>query len=207
MDDWQLLEAWRGGDTRAGDALLGRYVDLLTRFFSNKVNDRDDVADLISETLLACTRSKHNVRESSAFRSFLLGSAMNMLRLHFRKKVKRGRELDDFAEICVGDSDHPHSLTSMVSLKDEGRLLVRALRKLSLDYQIVLELSYIEDLKGPEIAELLGIPLKTVYTRLRRGKQKLREAMLELAATPKLVESTMTGIQTWAGRLREEIVR
>ncbi|MCH9688373.1 MAG: sigma-70 family RNA polymerase sigma factor [Deltaproteobacteria bacterium] len=207
MDDWELLETWRGGDGGAGDVLLGRYFDLLTRFFSNKVSNREDVADLISETMLACTRGKHNLREAAAFRAFLMGSAMNVLRLHFRKKAKRGREQDDFAKICVGDSDDPRSVTSMVSLKDEGRLLVRALRRLPLNYQIVLELNYIEDLNGPEIAELLGIPRKTVYTRLRRSKERLREVMAQLSTSPELVESTLVGLRTWAGHLRDEIAR
>ncbi|MEM7156222.1 MAG: RNA polymerase sigma factor [Myxococcota bacterium] len=207
MDDWELFEAWRDGDSKAGDALLRRHVEMLGRFFGNKVSNRDDVADLISETLLACTGSKGNLRNSGAFRSFLLGSAMNRLRLHFRKKVKRGREIEDFADICVGDSDHPRSLTSMVSLQNEGHLLVRGLRRLSLDYQIVLELSFIEELNGPEIAELLGVPLKTIYTRLSRGKEKLRAAMLEMAESPALVESTMTGLQTWAGGLRKAMAR
>lgn len=204
MDDWELLEAWRNGDGASGEALLGRYLKTLTRFFRNKVNDPDDVADLISETMLACTRSREQVRDSAAFRSFLYASAMNMLRRHYRKKVKRDRELDDFADICVGDSDHPRSMTSMVSLQEEGRLLVRALRKLPLDYQIVLELSFIENQNGAEIAELLDIPKPTVYTRLRRGKEQLRTAMLELTDNVALADSTMTGLQTWATRLREE---
>ena len=54
---------------------------------------------------------------------------------------------------------------------------------------------------------LLGIPRKTVYSRIQRGKDKLREAMLELAESPEQAESTMLGIQTWAEHLREEIVR
>ena len=207
LDDWELLEAWRAGDGASGEALLGRYLHVLTRFFGNKVSNPDDVADLISETMLACTRSKQQVRDSAVFRSFLFASAMNMLRRHYRKKAKRDRELDDFANICVGDSDHPRSLTSLVSLQEEGRLLVRALRRLPLDYQIVLELSFIESLSGAEIAELLDVPQPTVYTRLRRGKEKLRVVMLELAQSAELADSTMTSLRTWAARLRDEFTR
>lgn len=205
MDDWQLLEAWKGGDARSGEALLGRYMGLLTRFFRNKVSDPDDVADLISETMLACTRSKERVRDSGAFRSFLFSSAMNMLRRHYRKKAKRKREVDDFAQICVGESSDPRSLASLVSLQREGRLLVRALRKIPLDQQIVLELNYIEQLSGPEIAEMLGIPKPTVYTRLRRGTEKLRVVVAEMEKSPELVESTLSGLHTWAAKIRDEI--
>lgn len=205
MDDWALLEAWRAGDGSAGEELLGRYLGLLTRFFRNKVSNPEDVADLISETMLACTRSKEQVRDAGAFRSFLFSAAMNMLRRHYRKKAKREREIDDFANICVGDSGSPRSLASLVSLQQEGRLLVRGLRQLPLDQQIVLELSYIENLSGPEIADLLGIPRQTVYTRLRRGTQKLRAVVAGLAESAEVAESTMTGLRTWAARVRDEM--
>ena len=207
MGDWELLEAWRGGDATAGEALVARYLGLLTRFFRNKVNSPEDAADLISETLLACTRGKERVRDSEAFRSFLFAAAMNMLRRHYRKQAKRVRELDDFADVCVGDSGHPRSLNAAVALEQESRLLVRALRRLPLDQQIVLELSYFEGLNGVEIAELLGVPQPTVYTRLRRSKERLRDAMLELAESPELVEATMMGLQTWADRVRAEMGR
>ena len=62
MDDWQLLEAWRGGDGASGGLLLGRDMGLLTRFFRNKVCKPEDAGDLISDTMLACTRNKENVR-------------------------------------------------------------------------------------------------------------------------------------------------
>ncbi len=207
MGDWELLEAWRGGDAAAGEALVARYLGLLTRFFRNKVGSPEDAADLISETLLACTRGKERVRDAEAFRSFLFAAAMNMLRRHYRKQAKRGRELDDFADVCVGDSGHPRSLNAIVALEQESRLLVRALRRIPLDQQIVLELSYFEGLSGVEIAELLGVPQPTVYTRLRRSKERLRDAMLELAESPEVVESTMMGLQTWADRVRAEMGR
>ncbi|MCA9704305.1 MAG: sigma-70 family RNA polymerase sigma factor [Myxococcales bacterium] len=207
MDDWKLLEAWQAGKSSAGEALVNRYLGLLTRFFRNKVGNPEDAAELISETLLGCTRGKERVRDSEAFRSFLLATAMNVLRRHYRKKAKRERELDDFADICVGDSGHPRSPGSMVALEQESRLLVRALRRIPLEYQLALELHLFEGLNGREIAELLGVPQPTVYTRLRRGKERLRGVMHELADSPEVADSTMAGLQTWAARVRDEITR
>lgn len=207
MDDWELLEAWRGGDGAAGEALVGRYLGLLTRFFRNKVNDPEDAADLISETMLACTGGKERVRDREAFRSFLFAAAMNMLRRYYRKKAKRERELDDFEDICVATSGRSRSMNSLIHLEQESRLLVRALRRIPLDQQIVLELSYFEQLGGPEIAELLGVAQPTVYTRLRRGKEKLKTVMTALAESPQVAESTMMGLQTWAAKVRDEITR
>ena len=207
MEDWELFEAWCSGDKVAGETLVRRHLGILTRFFRNKVANPDDAAELTSETLMACTKNRHKVADPSSFRSYLFAVAMNTLRNYFRKKVKRQRELDDFEDVCAGDSDHPRSLGSMAALKQETRLLVRALRRIPLDQQIVLELEYFEGLRGTEIAELLGIPTPTVYTRARRGKERLKDVMAQLADTPALANSTIMGLETWALNVRKELAR
>lgn len=204
-DEWQLLEAWRGGDKASGEALFSRYFKLLCRFFRTKVYNPEDAADLVSETLLECVRSTGHAREGVAFRSYLFSIGLNVLRRHFRKRGKRGREEDDFASICVGNPADDRSMTSLISLEEQGKVLVRALRSVPVEQQIVLELNLIEGLNGPEIAELLGVPKQTVYTRLRRGTEKLRKAVDELAASPEVATSTMTGLQTWAALVRDKI--
>ncbi|MCA9638020.1 MAG: RNA polymerase subunit sigma-70, partial [Myxococcales bacterium] len=67
--DFELLEAWRGGDPRAGDTLLRRYFAALHRFFANKVDD--EVEDLIQRTFLALVRSRHAIREGDRFRAYM----------------------------------------------------------------------------------------------------------------------------------------
>lgn len=207
MEDWELLEAWRGGDDGAGQRLVARYLGSLTRFFNNKVHNPDDAAELISETMLGCVKNKERVEDATAFRSFVFATAMNMLRRYYRKQVKRKREVDDFADVVVGDTPQGRSMTSKMHARRETRLLVRALRSVSLDQQIVLELNYVEGLNGNEIAELLGLPQPTVYTRLRRAKERLKVLMDELSEDEGLVDSTMKGLQTWATEIREEIDR
>jgi RNA polymerase sigma-70 factor (ECF subfamily) len=202
--DWDLLFAWREGDNDAGERLALRYFGLLTRFFLNKVRNPDDAADLVSETFLGCTAGRERLVAQGSFRSFLFAVGMNKLRGYYRKQAKRRRELDDFAEICVA-SALPRSPISMIARAQESKLLVRALRRLSLDQQIVLELHFFEGLSGPEIAELLGAPAATIYTKLRRGKQRLAGHVGELTDDPALAESTVIGLDTWVRQIRAEI--
>lgn len=204
VGDWELLVAWREGDPRSGQQLVARYLGMLTRFFHNKLRDPDRVPDLVSETMLACTKNKQNVNPTS-FRSYLFAVAMNQLRYHYRKSVKRERELNDFEDVFVGDIEDSRSLTSMVDQKQEAQLLVRALRRLSLDQQIILELHFFEGLNGAEIGELLQTPQFTIYTRMRRGKEKLKKLVAQLADDPGLAQSTVMGLQTWAGLVRESL--
>ncbi|MCH9687871.1 MAG: sigma-70 family RNA polymerase sigma factor [Deltaproteobacteria bacterium] len=203
-DDHALLERWRAGDKRAGAALVSRYMGLLSRFFRNKVQNPEDANELVGDTMLACTKAKDLIRGVD-FRKYMFGVALNLLRRHYRAGVKRGRELDDFAEICVGDSDGGRSPNTLLARKREARLLIRALRGLTLDQQLVLEMSLFEGLTAPEIAEMIDAPVPTVYTRQRRGKQRLLELMRELADSQALYESTVGGLDTWAREIRAQL--
>lgn len=202
-DDRQLLDRWREGDERAGATLVRRYFGLLNRFFHNKVNSAEDATDLVSETMLACTRNKEKIEGS--FRSYLFAVATNMLRLHIRKRTKRQREVDDFSEICVADTEAPGSPTRLMARRQEAQLLARALRSIPLDAQIVLELGFFEGLTAPQIAELLDVPLATVYSRQRRGKERLERAVQKLSENPAATQSTLMGLETWAGQIRDQL--
>ncbi len=204
-DDWSLLAAWRNGDADSGDRLAERYFPLLSRFFINKVRCVDDAEELVAETFLGCSVSKDRTIETESFHSYLFGIALNKLRGYYRKQTKRKRELDDFAEVCV-DSSPGSSPSVLVARSQETRLLVRALRRLTLAQQIVLELAYFEELSGPQIAELLGVPGPTVYTHLSRGRQRLAKIIRELADNSALAESTVCGLETWARKIRANIV-
>ncbi len=203
-DDWSLLSAWRDGDSSSGDQLAARYFPLLMRFFLNKVRKVDDASDLVAETFLGCSASKHRSVETGSFHSYLFAIAMNKLRHYHRKQTKRQRELDDFAEVCVDASLGP-SPSSIIARAQETRLLVRALRRLTLAQQIVVELAYFEQMRGPEIAELLGAPPSTVHTHLCRGRERLATIVTELAQNSALAESTVSGLETWAREVRVNI--
>lgn len=203
-EDWALLIAWREGDAGAADRLAARYFPLLMRFFLNKVRDVHDATDLVSETFLGCSASRDTSTRAGSFRSYLFAIAMNKLRGYYRKQAKRKRELDDFAEVCV-DSSLPRSPSSLIGHAQEAQLLVRGLRRLTLDQQIVVELSYFEELEGPAIAELLGLPLSTVHTKLTRGRKRLAQLITELANSPELAQSTVSGLETWAREVRANV--
>ena len=137
MEDRELLERWQAGDDRAGNQLARRYFGLLARFFHNKVSNREDAVELVSETLLVCSRSKERIKAQSV-RSYIFATALNQLRVYYRKQRKRARELADFSEVCTADLTH--SAVSMIGRKREQQLLVQALRAIPLNLQIVLEL-------------------------------------------------------------------
>jgi len=195
--DLELLEAWRGGDARAGGLLFRRYFAQLSRFFRNKADL--GVEDLIQNTFLACVAGRDRFRETSSFRSYLFAIARHHLYAHYRQQ----RRTADFTQTSVVDLGA--SPSGPLSRRQETAALLRALRSIPLEFQIVLELTYWEGMKGPEIAEILGVPANTVRGRLARARARLREALAASVAEPGLLHATLADLDGWAEALRAEL--
>ena len=200
VSDAQLVADWRVGDKRAGEQLFERYYDSVARFFYNKVGDRS--ADLIQKTFLACVEGLSRLRDGARFRSYLFGIAHNLLRKYFREQAARGVAID-FDEISVFDL--APSPSKHLAATQEQRLLLEALRRVPLAYQVVLELFYWEGMSAAGIAEILDIPLGTAKTRLRRGRQLVEQALTQLAESQEILQSTLSDLEGWARQLREQL--
>jgi RNA polymerase sigma-70 factor (ECF subfamily) len=196
--DFELLDAWSSGDTVAGDALIRRYFDTLYRFFRTKVER--GLEDMVQRTFLGCIEARDRFRRETSFRVFLLAIARNQLLLYYRKKG-RSKEVP---QLYDGSAPDPGDSPSRIVVhREEQRLLLKAMRSISLDLQITLELHYWEQLKIEEIAEVLAIPEGTVKSRLHRARQVLKEKLAKLATSPELLKTTSDNLDRWAHSLRD----
>jgi len=195
--DLELLEAWRGGDAAAGELLFERHFESVYRFFCNKVPR--DADDLVQETFLGCVSARERFRQDASFRTFLFAIARKVL-LKYRERWAPRDEGEEFHASRVAGLDL--SATQIVVESEEQALLLRALRRLPLDLQTALELFYWEGLLSREIAEVLELPPGTVRSRLRRGRELLRELIHELAANPEQRTSTLGDFDQWLAAIQ-----
>jgi RNA polymerase sigma factor (sigma-70 family) len=172
MDDVELLERWRAGDAEAGNELFSRHFHAVLRVFRYKVQHADD---LVQRTFLACIEHREAISDGRKLRAYLLRIAKNQLYAHLRSRAGRG-DLDTGVTSLQELGGSP---SAVVGEQREHARLLAALQQIPLDYQIALELFYWEDMKGDELAEVLGIPVGTVRSRLRLGKQMLRAVLAE----------------------------
>jgi RNA polymerase sigma factor (sigma-70 family) len=197
VTDAELLEQWHAGDAAAGNQLFERHFEALYRFFRNKVDDGID--DLLQETLLACVRGRERFRGDASFRTYLFAIARNVLYDHWTHRARRAADVD-IGELSIeAMSTSPSGVLARAA---EHRLLVRALRAIPLELQVVLELHFWEDLSGPELAIVLDVPEGTVRSRLRRAREQLEARMVELADDQRILSSTQSGLETWASGLK-----
>ena len=176
-EDRALLRAWGSGDARAGDVLMRRFFPALWRYFRNKV-DRD-ADDLIQSTLAACVRHRDKLTEAVSVRAYLFSIARHELYGHLRSRP-------DFDPLTHSVAASRTSPSSAAAARDAKARLREALRGLPCVLQETVELHLDEELRGPELAEALGVPEGTVRSRLRRAKSMLIEQLGD--AAPALAE-------------------
>jgi len=178
-DDVELLERWAGGCRTAGGILLTRHGQVLLRFFATKVPEAAD--DLAQATLLACLENPAQLRDLHSFKSYLFGIARHLLYKHYRAKaMRRGKVRFNTTSIV----DQGGSPITLVSRSSEDVNLMRALSTLPVEMRILLELTYWEDLPAAGVAGVLGVAENTVYSRLHRAKQRLKQALEQFETPP-----------------------
>ncbi|HEY5926171.1 MAG TPA: RNA polymerase sigma factor [Kofleriaceae bacterium] len=154
------------------DALYGEHAGFLSRVLIRLVGDGAHVDDLVQETFLIAHRKRASFDGRSAPRTWLYGIATN---LAFRHRRTRGR----FARMLGLYADEP-TPSAMSPDRDLERAraawLVRTtLDRLPFKQREVFVLYELEEIEGAQIAQLLEIPLNTVWTRLHHARKRFQE--------------------------------
>jgi RNA polymerase sigma factor (sigma-70 family) len=197
-DDASLLAAWAKGDAHAGSRLFERHYRSVYRFFANKLASLAEVEDLVQQTFMAAMQARERFRGEAGFRTFVLAIARNLLLKHLRDR----RKLDSLDAGRESLADCGLGASTMMQARREQQLLLTALRHIPIDSQVVLEMTYWEQLSAKAIGQVLGESEAAIRGRLRKAKLELRGAIEALARTPEELASTLDGLDRWADGLR-----
>jgi RNA polymerase sigma-70 factor (ECF subfamily) len=192
-DDLALLDRWCAGDGAAGNELFRRHFKALYRFFEHKTDGEID--DLVQETFLGCLRSRDGFRRQSSFRTYLFAIARHTLFGYWRRRATKP-DLLDFEEISVESLST--SPSGRIARSQDRAALLRALRTLPLDQQLLLEMFYWEELEREQLAEVFEVAGATIGSRLFRARQALQE---KLGAGSSQLGGPGNDFDSWARRL------
>lgn len=163
--DGQLTGRWRSGDRAAGSILYQRYAPLLRRFFGQRaMRERDD---LVQQTLLIALERQRDLPQEAPFRAYLFGVARLQL-LSLGRKRRREALLGSALEDVIDPG------ASACEVLGANASIDAALSALPDEFKEVIWMTCWFDLNAPEIARELGIPVATVYSRLRRARSRLQ---------------------------------
>lgn len=175
---------------------------MITRYFQRNVHRVEDIADLLQETFIGCFRSTTEVNE---VKPFLFGIARHVLLRYFRKCKGMALHEDPNNEHLENEaaSDLQDDPEYLQRLREDERLLMRAMRRLPLKYQAVFELSMWEEISSPKIAEMFGLTVPAVAGRLRLARAQLLLRAKELADSPDLLKKTTMLVEEWQQKVQE----
>lgn len=200
--DLELLQGWRRGDARMGAELFDRHKTAVTNLFRRNVRSKGDIPDLVQQTFLACIDAKKDPEIQGSVRGYILGIAFHTMTRFFRK-ARNAPELDTDEELGTTLAAIEPDPEYLIQLGDEQRLLMKAIRRLKIEYQVILELNYWEGISCDEIAAILGIPQGTARRRLQLGRDVLEKKLAELADSPALLAATTMSLGSWQKQIQD----
>jgi RNA polymerase sigma-70 factor, ECF subfamily len=151
------------------NAIITAQIPRLRRYARALTGDRTSADDLVQDTLERAWGKLHLWRRGSDMRAWMFSIMHNTFINHIRKKQIVTVSMDDDA------LDVPTRATQDDFL--QMRDLASAIGKLPHEYREVILLIGLEQMSYEETAQVLGIPLGTVMSRLSRGRERLRTVM------------------------------
>jgi RNA polymerase sigma-70 factor (ECF subfamily) len=183
--DEELLRRFQGGHREAFGVIVRRYERELYGYLRRYLGDGDLADDVFQNTFLQLYTKINTYEPGRRVRPWLYTIAKNQAIDAMRRTGRHPMvSLDQSAETEDGDVqsllslvENRHQGPSDAALGEERRLLIRASVERLPDFlrQVVI-LAYYQGLKYREIADILGIPVGTVKSRLHAALTKLNEA-------------------------------
>ncbi|HEX9243740.1 MAG TPA: sigma-70 family RNA polymerase sigma factor [Anaeromyxobacter sp.] len=177
-DDQELVEAARAGDRRALGKLLERHQGAVYRFGMKMCGESEDAKDVLQETLFAAARTLPDFRGASSVTTWLYTIARSFC-LKKRRTSKfapeRIESLEAQAEASFEIPDARRTPEEDAAARQLRGVLDAAIAELDPMYREVLILRDVEGLAAAEVAEVLGISVEAVKSRLHRARIAVRE--------------------------------
>lgn len=168
--DEVLIEKSRQGDMTAFKALVNRYEGKVAGITRSMLGQTVEAEDVGQEVFIRFYEHLQKFRGDSQLSTYLIRIAMN-LSLNELKRRKRNLLRLFSIEGAAQASQLPST--------DLNEQLTYEIGRLDADFRAVVTLRLIEGYSTEETAELLGIPLGTVLSRLARAQKKLQIALTE----------------------------
>jgi RNA polymerase sigma-70 factor (ECF subfamily) len=162
-DEWLVLQS-QDGDGRAFEQLVSRWQERLWRHARRLIRDDAAAWDVVQEAWMSMLKGLRRLDDPGAFSNWAYRIVTFKSIDHIRRGARR-REVEE---------NRPELTPDPVEDDDVEELRI-ALGELSVEQRAILSLHYREELGVERIAQILGVPVGTVKSRLHRARAALKE--------------------------------
>lgn len=191
LTDEALVDAARDGSEDAFRTLVERYEGRVASVIIRMLGNTPEAEDAGQETFIRFYRGLRGFRGQASVGTYLTRIAINLSLTELKKRRRRsifipftppGKEQDapelDYAD-PVASADYD----------DTADRIQKALNRLKPEFRSVIVLRLMEGYSTKETAEILGLPIGTVLSRLRRSQEKLKRMLI--SSNRELVHETV----------------
>jgi len=172
--DETLFERLIDGDMSAFDRLYDRFERPLFGFIRAQIGDAEEAEDVMHEAFMAVLRERERRQRVQSFKAWLFQVARNLCLNRIRARKRAGRVANEAAQI-EAESTAPvaeHALARHEQVARLQQAVCRLPAPLAEVYRLrAAGVSY------DEVAEILGVPVGTVKSRIHDMVKRLREEM------------------------------
>ena len=192
INDAVLIEQCRNGDSEAMEQLVLKYQNRIYNVILKICADPDDAAELTQETFVKVIENLNKFEGRSGFYTWTFRIAVNLTlnycqrnsKLAFRSLDAEQDQQDDsnvkqVLKDFLSDDSSPDPAAEVQS-KELYRIAAKTLMGLDEAHRAVIVLRDIEGMSYARIAEVLGIELGTVRSRLSRARSKMRDILEDI---------------------------
>ena len=161
----ELIEKARKKDEEAFDELILSVQKEMYLIAKTKLQNEDDIADAIQETIISCYKNLPKLRETTLFKTWLIKILLNECNKIYKKKRKNNISFED-NEVEKYLKMDDNSINNVAF-----DILIRNLKD---DEKLILTLYYYLEYSTKEISKILKINEGTIRSKISRAKEKLR---------------------------------
>lgn len=157
------------------DSVVDRYYADVYRFALSLAGQPAEAADLTQETFLRFAQKRGQIRDVAKMKSWLMTTVFREFNGDRRRAVR-------FPHATLEDSEFQlPTVGPQVAETLDGQTVMKLLGELDEAFRAPLALFYLEDFSYQEIADVLGVPIGTVMSRLSRGKAQMKALLVDRA--------------------------
>jgi RNA polymerase sigma-70 factor (ECF subfamily) len=185
LDDNVLLEELRKGTPEAVEMLFDRFHGKIFSLAMSILKNESDAEEATQDVFMTVVQKAHTFKGNSALYSWIYRICVNTCLMRLRgKRRSETVSIEDFMPVFTEDGMHASLIDDWSKEverkaldKELGQVIRRFTENLSEKYRVVFVLSDVEGLSNEETAQILGLTVPAVKSRLHRARLYLREQL------------------------------
>ena len=177
MDDTQLMVSVQQGNPMAFKTLVERYKKKAYYTALRLVGNPDDAYDISQEAFVRVYNARRRYDRAQPFYAWFYTILSNLSRNHLRKRTIRLNYAVRTMRLRRRDPELYNSPEYILEADETKKAVWAAIGKLSFEHREIIILRHFEDLSYEEIAQLLGIAVGSVMSRLYYARKKLKDLL------------------------------